>query len=77
MFNWVIKLNLKRLNVYWVRLIFPLYRAFFIVPKHRAVKRKTKKYWDEFDAACKSQDKARIDKAAISLNQALQEFFPQ
>jgi hypothetical protein len=45
-----------------------------IVPQHRKIKKATKKYWNELDAAYDSLDKQRIMQAQINLNSALEAF---
>lgn len=48
-----------------------LYRLFVIVPEHRKIKRRTRLYWEELEAAKKAGITKDIIIASIRLNQAL------
>jgi hypothetical protein len=72
------KLFFLRLKcAFYNRILFPVYRVFFIRPVHKRMKKKTKVFWDALEAAKKSGDKTEIIKAAIRLNQSLSEFHQQ
>lgn len=59
----------------WFR--FMLVKYLIIPLEHKRIKRKTKKYWDELEAAQKTGDLRLILRAGAKLNQALLKYYPQ